>query len=92
MDRQQLRSGVLNDRGHLRRRQPPIHRNVDGPDQRPAEQEVEVRDAVAVQEGDTVPGCHSVSPHGLAHPTGHHVFLAPPAALVTLYQHLVVGL
>ena len=38
------------------------------------------------------PAANPVSPHGLGHLTGHHIFLAPLAALVTLHEHLVVGL
>ena len=86
------RSGVLDDGGHLRRRQTPIHRDVDRTDQRATEEEVEVRDAVAIEEGHPVSDADPVSPHGLGHSAGHGKLLSPRTALIALHQHLVVRL
>ena len=54
MDRQHRCARVVDDGGHFRRRQSPVDRDVHRSHQRAAEQEVEVRDAVAVEEGDPV--------------------------------------
>ena len=69
MDRQQRGARIVDDGGHFRWGQSPVDRDVHRTHERASEQEIEVRDAVPVQEGDPVAGAQAIAssplaPHG----------------------------
>jgi hypothetical protein len=68
--------GVGDDLGHLRRRQAPVHRDVDGVELGEAERDVEELQAVLVDEGHAVAGPDARGPQSLGHPRRALVELA----------------
>ena len=90
VDHQDGRGGVIDDGRHLGGRQAPVHRHVDGTEQRPAEEHVEIGQAVPVEQGHPVTRHQPVAPARLGHPAGPPVLLRPRAPDLARHQHLVV--
>ena len=83
---------VIDDRGHFGRRQSPVHGHVDRSDQRTAEKEIEVRHAVAIEEGDAIADAEALAHRRLRDATSQVELLAPRPALLAEHEHLVIGL
>ena len=92
MEGQERRAGVIDDGGHLRRRQSPVDGDIDGTHERATEEKVEIRDAVAVEEGEAVAGAKAVALRRLCDTTRDMELLRPGSALGALDQHLVIRL
>ena len=92
VDDQHRCTGIVDDRGHLRWCQTPVHGDVDGADQRATEQEVEVRDAVAIEKSDPVADAEPVAHRRLRHAAGDVEFLGPGTSLRAQHQHFRVPL
>ena len=90
MEGQERRAGVIDDGGHLRRRQSPVDSDVDGTHERATEEKVEIRNTVAVEKGEAVSGTKAVALRRLCDTTRDVELLRPGSALGTLDQHLVV--
>ena len=71
VDHQHGCARIVDDGGHFCRRQSPIHHDVHRADQRAPEKEVEVRNAVSVEEGDPIPDAKPVPLGRLCHTTGN---------------------
>ncbi len=92
VDGEERCAGVVDDGGHLRRRQTPVDRDVHRSHERAAEEEVEIRNPVAVEKGQAVAGCEPIALRCGCHAARGSELFGPSATLRPLDQHLVVRL
>jgi hypothetical protein len=83
---------VVDDRGHFGRSEPPVHGDVHRPHQRTAEEEVKVRDAVAIKKGKAIASRETVSCRRLRNTAGDFELLSPRSPLIAEHEHLMVRL
>ena len=74
----------------IRRAQAPVHRHVDGTEQRPAEEHVEIGQAVPVEQGPRSPATSLRRLHAWATRTGPPVLLRPRAPDRARHQQIPV--
>ena len=82
--------GVVDYGGYLGRGEAPVDGDVDGTDEGPSEEEVEVVEAVAIEEGDPAADADVFVTQGVGNPAGADVLLAPCSAFLPADEHLLV--
>ena len=87
---QHLRLRVVDDVRDLGCGEPPVHRDVDGVDLRPADQDVEVLRPVLVEEGDPVLRVDALGEQGIRHAARALVQLAVGDAAIAHAQRNMV--
>ena len=90
VDDQDLRLGVVDDVGHLRGSQPPVHRNGHPIHVGRSEDHLEELDRVLVDEGHPVLGTDTIGDQGVGHLSGPTLHLVPRHAIVTDGDHVTV--